>query len=71
MLELRFLGSEFSVNGNQRIKAAILAVIIADEPIFCSDLDVAVILVAVNQNRADRSGVGIADRQSFESVTAH
>ena len=64
-------GSEFSVNGNERIKPAIFAVIIADEPVFGSDLDVAVIFVAVNQNRADRSCIGIADRQSFESVTAH
>jgi hypothetical protein len=64
-------GSEFSVNGYERIKAAIFAMVIADEPIFGSDLDVAVILIAVNQNRADRSGVGIANRQSSESVTVH
>src|SRR5207244_2279474 len=53
----RSLGSEFPVNGNERIRAVIFAVVIADEAGFGSNLDVAVIFVAVNEHCSNRSGV--------------
>src|SRR3954453_18570816 len=62
---------EFSVNGDQRIKAAILAGIVADESIFSPDLNVSATPVSVNEDRADWRSVRIADRQTSESVTVH
>ena len=49
----------------------IFAVVITDETVFGAYLDVPVISVSVNEHRADWRFVGIADRQAFESITAH
>src|SRR6266852_3809938 len=64
-------GRELPVNCHQRIKATIFAVVIADEAIFRPDLDVAAGPIAINQYRAERSRVGIADRQSPEAVITY
>ena len=45
--------------------------IVADESILRPNLDVAVVSISVDEDGADRRLVGIADRQSFESVTSH
>ena len=47
------------------------AVIIAHESGFCPDLNVAMSSIPVNQDRPDRRVIRIADRQPFETVTAH
>ena len=49
----------------------VFAVIIANKPIARPDFNVPVIAVAINQNRANRRLVGIADRQALESVFSH
>jgi len=49
----------------------IFAVVIADETILGSYLDVPVISVSVNEHRADWRFIGISNRQAFESVTSH
>ena len=49
----------------------IFTVIIADETVFSPDLNVAVISVTINQHSPDRRFIRIADRQPFETVTAH
>jgi hypothetical protein len=70
-LQPGFSGPEFSVNGDQRIKTAGLAVIIAHESVLGPDFNVAVIPVPINEDRTDRCCIWITDRQSLESVTAH
>ena len=49
----------------------IFAVVIAHESILRPDLHVSVVSISVDEHRAERRLVGITDRQSFESVTAH
>ena len=61
--ESRFSGSKFSVNRDQGIKAAILAVIIAHKSILGSDLNVTASFIAVNEDRANR-----APRMDHESA---
>ena len=53
--------AEFSVNREQRIRAVIFTVVITDEPVLGSDLDVPVISVSVNEHRADWGFVRIAN----------
>src|ERR1700736_1592200 len=60
-------GSEFSVNRDQRIKTAILAVIIAHKSILRSNFDVAVSPVTVNKDGTNRCRIRVANWQSFES----
>src|SRR4029077_4334737 len=65
------LAAEFSVNSDQWITAAIFAVVIAHESVFGPDLAVAASSIAVNKDGTDRSGVWIANWQSFETVASH
>jgi len=69
-LALGELQLELPVNCDEWIKAAISAVVVADEAVFRADLDVAAVAVAINQHCAERGRVGIADRQSSEAVIA-
>ena len=64
-------GAEFSVNGDQRIGAVKLTVIIAYESGFGPDLNVAMSSIPVNQDSPNRRVIRIADRQPFESVATH
>ena len=70
-MDAQALAAEFSVNCQKRIIAAIFAVIIAHEHVLCANLDVAAVLIPVYENSPNRRGVGIVNRQAFESITAH
>src|SRR4030095_16831811 len=62
---------EFSVNREKRIETAIVAVIVAHEAVRGPNLNVSMVPVSVNEHRADRRLVRIADWQAFESVALH
>lgn len=59
---------ELGVNRDERIIAGVLRVVIAHEAIFCSDFDVPMRDIAVNQNGSDRRRIRIVNGKFGEAI---